>query len=126
MARAWTSQPVGGRTITAVKAIGVFNGSRRVCAMGLCGLLLTGCPSQGGEKGRSRPVSKPPIPLPQRALLDRQSEPGCALKIAPMDGSEQKGKPTTRAAPAANAAGPVQESLTDPQQSLAARIKLEY
>src|SRR5262252_6403223 len=126
MARAWTSQPVGGRTITAVKAIGVFNGSRRVCAMGLCGLLLTGCASEGGESGRSRQVSKGAIPLPQRALLDRQSEPGCALKVAPMDGGERKGKPSTPAAPAANAAGPVQEGLTGPQQSLATRIKLEY
>ena len=82
--------------------------------------------SEGGESGRSRQVSKGAIPLPQRALLDRQSEPGCALKVAPMDGGERKGKPSTPAAPAANAAGPVQEGLTGPQQSLATRIKLEY
>jgi hypothetical protein len=113
---------------------------------GLSGWVLFGCAAEYGEQGSSRPKNQM-LPLPRKALLTPPSDPGCALKSSDLSGGkDQPKRMRTRVANLAGAersdaaivsGGPRSEpgiasqpkqSLvqTDPNASLATRIKLEY
>jgi hypothetical protein len=113
---------------------------------GLSGWVLFGCAAEYGEQSSSRPKNQT-LPLPRTALLTPPSDPGCALKSSDLSGG--KDQPNRMRARVANLAGtersdaaivsggPPSESgiasqpkqplvQTDPNASLATRIKLEY
>jgi hypothetical protein len=54
-----------------------------VLASGLCALALGGCAAPATTANPNAPIrvaSRSPIPLPDRALLERQGEPDCAFR----------------------------------------------
>jgi hypothetical protein len=54
-----------------------------VLALGLCALALAGCAPAATTSNPNAPIrvaSRSSIPLPDRALLERQGEPDCAFR----------------------------------------------
>ena len=116
---------------------------------GLSGCVLLGCAAEYSQQGSSTPT-KSAIPLPNQALLTPHPEPGCALKTSELDSDKgqapvEERKParvanlaagersrlsmTSDGAPSvpATAAQPSPALVqTNPDASLAERIKLEY
>jgi len=114
---------------------------------GLSGCVLLGCAAEYSQQGSSTPT-KSAIPLPNQALLTPHPEPGCTLKTSEVDSDKgqaagEERKPgrvanlaagersrlsmTSDAAPSAPAAQPNPALVqTNPDASLAERIKLEY
>jgi hypothetical protein len=110
---------------------------------GLSGCILFGCAADYGEQGSSRPKNQT-SPLPRTALLTPPSDPGCALKSSDLSGGTDQPKRmrarvanlagTERSDAAIVSGGPPSESgiasqpivQTDPNASLATRIRLEY
>jgi hypothetical protein len=113
---------------------------------GLSGWVLFGCAAEYGEQGSSKPRNQT-LPLPSKAMLTPPLDPGCALKSSDLSG--RKDQPHRIRTRVANLAGterpdaaivsgsPPSESgiasqpkqpivQTDPNASLATRIKLEY
>src|SRR5262245_10467632 len=97
------AQPVGGAVCFAAMRIGTIiaihcwiRGPLRTSVSLVSGFLLLGCAADYSQQG-SRPQSaKLPIPLPERALMQPQGEPGCELE-APQEksgqGAEQRQPP---------------------------------
>ena len=112
-------------------------------AAGLSGCVLLGCAAEYGQQGSNAPAA-PPIPLPNQALLTPPPDPGCALKTSQLNGHQGRAEraPTKVAnlatgerplasdgpPPASGTASPPSGAIvqTDPNASLAERIKLEY
>jgi hypothetical protein len=106
---------------------------------GLTGCVLLGCAADYGQQGNDRP-SERAFPLPNRALLASQPEPGCLLKTSNLTGRKDRTDLSTRVADLATGvrsdvptAGPLGTTTperklvqTNPDASLAERIKLEY
>jgi hypothetical protein len=112
-------------------------------AAGLSGCVLLGCAAEYGQQGSNAPAT-PPIPLPNQALLTPPPDPGCALKTSHLNGHQGRAEraPTKVAnlatgerplasdapPPTSGTASPPSGAIvqTDPNASLAERIKLEY
>jgi len=116
---------------------------------GLSGCVLLGCAAEYSQQSNSTPT-KPAIPLPNQALLTPQPEPGCTLKTSELDSDKgqvpgEEHKParvanlaagersstamTSDGAPSVpgTAARPNPALVqTNPDASLAERVKLEY
>jgi hypothetical protein len=77
----------------------------------LSAFLLLGCEKEYSQHDGSPPSARLVIPLPERALLQPQGEPGCELKALQEEGgegAEQRGKPLA----------PRSTNLADPQPSV--------
>jgi hypothetical protein len=118
-----------------------------VSVAGLSACLLLGCAVEHSHQVGSTRSSKTAIPLPERALLKPQGEPGCEFKTSRLDGGEGRGQSSepvpTRVA---NLAGREQSARSDgqpptsaplsqqnrklgqidPNAALGLRIRLEY
>ena len=116
---------------------------------GLSGCVLLGCAAEYSQQGNSTPA-KSAIPLPNQALLTPHPEPGCALKTFDLDSDKgqapgEERKPTkvanladgarSRLAMTSDGAPSVPGTAaqpnpalvqTNPDASLAERVKLEY
>jgi len=115
-----------------------------VSLVGLSAFLLLGCAADYNQQDSSPRRAKLAIPLPERALLQPQGEPGCELKASHEEGgegAEQRGNPpATRVANLADhepsrsgGQAPVPPSgsnrklgQVDPNAALGLRIRLEY
>ena len=118
-----------------------------VSVAGLSACLLLGCAVEHSHQGGSARSPKSAIPLPERALLKPQGEPGCEFKTSRMDGGEGR-EHRTEPVPArvANLVAREQSvwsdsrppapppalqanrqlSQIDPNAALGLRIRLEY
>jgi hypothetical protein len=117
------------------------------CLAGMGGSLLLGCAAEQSQHDSSSQAVKSSIPMPERALLQPQGEPGCEAKTSRLQGGEpaaqgQKPGPTkvanlTRdeqavrsdgqppALPLAPQSNP-RVGQADPNAALGLRIRLEY
>jgi hypothetical protein len=107
--------------------------------VGLTGCVLLGCATDYGQQGDGR-SSKRAFPLPNQALLASQPEPACLLKTSNLTRRKDRTDLPTKVADLATGvrsdiptAGPSGTTTperrlaqTNPDASLAERIKLEY
>jgi len=94
-----------------------------VSLVSLSAFLLLGCVSEYNQQG-SRPQSaKSVIPLPERALMQPQGEPGCELEASQeksSEGAEQRHPPAREWEPNRK------QGQGDPNATLGLRVRLEY
>jgi hypothetical protein len=117
------------------------------CLGGMGGCLLLGCAAEQGQHDNSSTSVKSAVPMPERALLQPQGEPGCESKTSRLQGGEpaaqgQKPGPTKVANLARDEQSvrsdgglpvppPAPQSThkmgqADPNATLGLRIRLEY
>jgi hypothetical protein len=116
-----------------------------LAAVGTC--LLLGCAAEPSQDDSAARSAKLAIPIPERALLQRQTEPGCELKTSQPgagghDGQGRKPEPSKAAKlaaleqsvrsdgerPALPSSAQSDQKLgqADPNAALGLRIRLEY
>src|SRR5262245_17882874 len=96
-----------------------------ISLVSLCAFLLLGCASEYGQQVGKPRSTKVEIPLPERALLQPQGEPGCELKASQEEGgegAEQRGKPLPHPPAESNR----KLGQVGSNAALGLRIKLEY
>jgi hypothetical protein len=115
---------------------------RMPAVAGLFACILLGCAADYQQEASIR-QTRPSVPVPSQALLTPPSDPGCALKTSDFKDREGEGeRASTRIAQVDKRSGVAMASdvppsgivsqpigtlvQTDPNASLAARIKLEY
>jgi hypothetical protein len=94
-----------------------------VSLVSLGAFLLLGCAAEYSQQDSSTRSAKVVIPLPERALLQPQGEPGCELKASQEVGGEGAEQ---RQPPVPPSGSNRRQGQVDSNAALGLRIKLEY